>query len=658
MFRPVRLVRITIQVPEEQISAVMAVLGEFRFLHLIQIEETHLGRLGYVAKADTFLLQQYDSLLARANRLLRELSPASPLKARPKALRPDKALYKISEEMDTIEKEALATITKREETRDEISRCESLILKMSLLESMEVSFERLNNLRYAGYMVGLLPGENLPRLEESLSDIHHALIPLEKKGDKVVIMAFALREDLGTLTRALKSAFFDPLEIPQDVQGTPAQVKAKLTRELEGLKAGLSELDQEQERLREKFGRRLQYLREEILLARHLLQALEKFGQIDHSYLITGWVPYSQFPALKERILEATSGKALVEQVDPEEIREVRSGIVKIPILFNNPLLIRPFERLTTLYGIPSYEEIEPTVFLAISFLLLFGIMFGDLGHGAVLFGVGYYIFKKVFRNMDYGIILMECGVSSMIFGALYGSVFGLEDIIPALWMHPMENIEYFMKVSAFLGVGIISLGLILNLINIFRQRRYGELLSASGLAGALLYWLTVGLLVRYLLVGELSSREWLFAEVAGGVLFALMLFHKPVGILLKRLLHEEAPRPAPSGAGISLLESFIEVMDDLLKYLANTVSFVRVAAFALTHAGLFVAVFSMADMIKQTHGGGLFYWLVIVLGNIIIICLEGLIVSIQTIRLEYYEFFGKFFRGGGEPFRPAFRSE
>ena len=108
----------------------------------------------------------------------------------------------------------------------------------------------------------------------------------------------------------------------------------------------------------------------------------------------------------------------------------------------------------------------------------------------------------------------------------------------------------------------------------------------------------------------------------------------------------------------MTFLESLVEVLDELLRYLANTASFVRIAAFALAHAGLFMAVFSLADMVKHAQGGGFFYWLTMVLGNVVIIGLEGLVVSIQTVRLEYYEFFSKFFRGGGKPFQPLFEDK
>lgn len=658
MFRPVKLTRLTIQVPEDQVSAVMAILGDLRLLHLIRVEETHLGHLGYVGHIDAPLLERYDSLLVKANRLLRDLGPTGPSPDIRKVPQPDKAIFRLEEELEFIEKRALGPLDRKKEVKGAISEHESLIARLQLLAPLKIDLGRLHDLRYVTWRAGLIPEENLNKLEQSLVDTHHALIPVGRKERRVVLVAMSLKEDKEILLRALKSAFWDPLELPPGIHGTIEEALDRLTTELEHLKSELSDLDSEGAELTKKYGARLKYLREEILLARQLLKAQAEFGQIDHTYLLTGWIPVALFEQLKEQILKATSRKALVDQVDPEDVKEVRSGILKIPILFNNPMLIRPFERLTSLYGTPSYEEIEPTVFLAVSFLLLFGMMFGDVGHGIVLCAIGYYVFRRMYRYIDYGVILMECGVSSMIFGLLYGSVFGLEDLFPALWMHPMDEINHFMMMSVFLGMGIISLGLIINLINVIRQHRYGELLSTSGLAGALLYWLSVGLFVRYLLSGGLSPFELIFAKVAAGALLILMILQRPVRAVLAQRHKGKKWAQLPPGLGGTILESFIEVLDDFLRYLANTVSFVRVAAFALTHAGLFIAVFSLADMVRGAHGQGIFYWITLILGNIVIIVLEGVVVSIQTLRLEYYEFFSKFFRGGGEPFQPLLKEK
>ena len=103
----------------------------------------------------------------------------------------------------------------------------------------------------------------------------------------------------------------------------------------------------------------------------------------------------------------------------------------------------------------------------------------------------------------------------------------------------------------------------------------------------------------------------------------------------------------------MQILEGAIEAIDGTIRYVANTISFIRISAFALAHAGLFIAVFSLAETLGRMGGGGVIYWVTIALGNAVIILLEGLVVSIQTMRLEYYEFLSKFFHGGGEPFSP-----
>jgi V/A-type H+-transporting ATPase subunit I len=655
MFRPVKLTRVTLQIPEEYVSAVMAILGDLRLLHLIRMEETPLGRMGYIAHVNTTLLEHYDALLIRLNSLLEDLQVSEPTPVIVKTPRPDKVIFRLEEECTAIEKISLEVLEQRKNLRNSLSEQQRLIARLRLLEPMGIELDRLYALRYTTFQTGLIPEENFERLETSLGEINHSLIPINHKEGRVVLLAMALKDDKAILLRALKSAFWDPLELSASLQGNVTTLLDRLTEKEQQKKDKLAELDNEAESIAHQYGGKLRQMREVLLIARQLILAQEKFGRIDHTYLLTGWLPVSLFEELRQRVMKATSDNALVEKIDPEEIKEVRSGILTIPILFNNPALIRPFERLTTLYGTPSYEEIEPTGFLAITFLLLFGMMFGDVGHGAILCTLGYLIFKKMYRYLDYGIILMESGFSAIVFGILYGSVFGLEDLIPALWMHPVENIDYFMKVSVVFGITMISTGLILNLINVFRQHRYGELLSASGLAGALFYWLITALAIRYVLIGPPSAFEIMFAKTAGGLLFTLMIFQRPVRLLLARWNRTTKKRFSVPGIGVTFLESLIEVLDELLRYLANTVSFVRIAAFALAHAGLFMAVFTLADMVRSAQGSGFFYWLTLVLGNVVIIGLEGLVVSIQTVRLEYYEFFSKFFRGGGESFQPLF---
>jgi V/A-type H+-transporting ATPase subunit I len=389
-----------------------------------------------------------------------------------------------------------------------------------------------------------------------------------------------------------------------------------------------------------------------VSLALLILKAELFYGKGDRSYIIIGWVPKPQIQAFQQEVLKATEGRARFNISEAEFVDEVQQGLIKIPILFNNPYLIRPFESVVYSYGTVGYQEIDPTPIVAISFLLMFGIMFGDIGHGLVLFGLGYWFFKKFYQFMDYGIIAMECGVSSAVFGILYGSFFGIEDLISPLWLRPSENINSFMKFAVGLGIVMISAGIVMNVINSFQRKDYESgILGHYGIFGGLFYWICVGLGLKYAVYGNLGIRTdvlILLLAVPLGVIF----FKEPLGyILFKR--HERKEKIFPSGVGLFVMESIIDVMDVVIRYLGNTVSFIRTAAFALAHGGLCLAVFSLANILAQFKGGGLWYWMAVVLGNVVIIALEGLVVSIQTIRLEYYEFFSKFFKGGGERFKP-----
>ncbi len=654
MFKSEKLVRITIQVPEPFISAATGGLTRFKLLHLIRIEETPFGRLGYGAKTDESLLAEFEDLFRR----LEELAGA--LQIRPDGIMlqeeviPEKDVYKIRERFGEIQGEVESALSDLKAAQRALVEKKALLDRFKLLPN-DLDFSRLSNRSFTQWRIGLVPAQGLEKLEESLSRVHHALIELDAVQDRSLLIVFGLLKDGQVFERALKGALFEAIEIPADISGTVEATVARLVSEISGLEEKARSLSGERQVFQHRFGEELLVLREKIVASRQILSARRLFGKIDKSYLISGWIPDRLFSALGEELTKVTDGQVIFEKVDPEDLREVREGIVKIPILFNNPMLISPFEKLTSLYGTPRYKEIEPTIFFALSFLLLFGMMFGDVGQGGVLFLSGYFVFRRFYGYMDYGIILMECGLSSMLFGFLYGTVFGLETLIPALWFRPMESIPYFVKVTLSLGVALVSLGLVLNLVNALRLKEYEKLLSASGLAGALLYWMSAGLAMKYFLTGEVAATELSLLGWAAAALMVIMVFHRPLYRLIVKREHPGQIVRQP-GFVTELLESVIELFDDLIRFVANTVSFIRVAAFALSHAALFIAVFSIANIVSHEKGGGFSYWITVAIGNVVIILLEGLVVSIQTVRLEYYEFFGKFFRGGGERFKPIDR--
>ena len=651
MFKSEKLARITIQVPEEFISPVTAALARFKLLHLIRIEETHLGKMGYIAETDAGLVNEFDSLYEEVEALLGILD--LPLKAMvlQEPVVPEKEIFSAREHLAAIKSESESILKDLAAVDQNLRKAKALCERFKLLPD-DLDLSHLSHPHFLHWTAGLLPVQGLEKLEESLSQIHHALIEMSALQERSVILIFVLKKDRQILERSLKSALFEPMEIPAGVSGTVQQQVTKIESSIRDLEARAHRLEAQKASFQRKFGSALLMMRERILLARQVLSARRFFGKIDKSYLITGWIPIRLFPDLEAEINSITREQAIMERVDPDDIRAVREGIVKIPILLNNPMLISPFEKLTSLYGTPRYREVEPTIFFALTFLLMFGMMFGDVGQGGVLFLLGYIIFRRFYKYFDYGIILMETGVSATLFGFLYGSVFGLENLIPALWIRPVDNIPYLITVTLSFGIVLVSLGMILNLVNAVRLKEYESLLGASGLAGALFYWIFVGLFMKYLLLGRVAPSELKLWGWVGAGLMTIMILHRPI---YRMIFQKEHPSHFFRQAGLwtALLESIIELFDDLIRFLSNTVSFIRIAAFALAHAALFVAVFSIADIFAHEKGGGITYWLVVAMGNVVIILLEGLVVSIQTVRLEYYEFFSKFFRGGGEPFKP-----
>jgi V/A-type H+/Na+-transporting ATPase subunit I len=313
---------------------------------------------------------------------------------------------------------------------------------------------------------------------------------------------------------------------------------------------------------------------------------------------------------------------------------------------------LRPFQALVEIYGMPSYGELQPTAFFALSFLLMFGLMFGDVGHGLVLVSAGYCLFRYAPRFLDYAILLMEAGVASACFGALYGSVFGVETLLPALWLHPIHDLSQFMAVAIGLGVVLVSAGIVLNVVNSWRAgERASALVGTRGVFGAFIYWTALALAARFVL-----PATWTLPDAAIFALLAAaagLLAARPLLVRALAVDRGQRPREHATPRWLAALEGSVELVDAIFAYFANTISFVRVAAFAAVHAGVFIAMFAIADTLAQQRFGGPLSAAALVAGNVVMILLEGLTVTVQVLRLEYYEFFGKFFRGGGEPYRP-----
>ena len=290
------------------------------------------------------------------------------------------------------------------------------------------------------------------------------------------------------------------------------------------------------------------------------------------------------------------------------------------PMVLHNPPWARAFETFANMLGTPGRNESDPSQLLAVVASSIFGFMFGDVGQGTVVLVAGLILS----RRYPITFLLVPGGVMAIVFGFLFGSIFGLEHVIPALWMHPMDDPITLLIVAVIAGMAIISLGLLLDALQMHWR-------------GEALHWWAhrAGLTAAYagLMMTPLENlRQPGLLIAAGGALWFVL------GALVL----------APTGRLAALATAAAEFVEQIMRLLVNTVSFARIGAFALAHAGLSVAIVEMANA-----SGRYGFWIVLALGNVLVIALEGVVVSIQTTRLLLFEFFIRFLTGAGRAFKP-----
>ena len=361
-------------------------------------------------------------------------------------------------------------------------------------------------------------------------------------------------------------------------------------------------------------------------------------------YILCGWMSAKNADSLRSLIEKDKDTFCFVE--------EKHSNLFSIaPTKLNNFVLFKPFELFIEMYGLPSHNEIDPTPIVSVFYAFLFGFMFGDLGQGAVLCILGLIISK--WKKSRLASIVSICGISSMIFGCLFGSLFGFEDVIPALWLRPGEamsdiplvgSLNTVFIVAIGIGCAVILFSMVLNIINRVKSNEYGEaLFDTNGVAGIVFYASAVSVVLLFL------TKQIVLAFGILIIMFVipllLIFFKEPLTHLI-----EKKAKIFPDEKGMFFVQGFFELFEVLLSYFSNTLSFVRVGAFAISHAAMMEVVLLLSG---ATGDSSSINWIGIILGNIFVCTMEGLIVGIQVLRLEYYELFSRFYKGVGRAFMP-----
>jgi len=666
--RPRKMKEIELTVLSRDIDAVIEFLGRHSLMHLTSEKD---GASDIAEKAVPKRIQENLEKLSASAVWLGVTLPTEPWES-------SRLPTETEDTLTNTVSSAVSSLIKREnEQHDEQRKVEEALNEAKAFSNLNAPFSDLDQLSYLTLRVGRLDARRHEELRENLEG-RAVVIPLGS-GDRV--LAAASRKGRFALDSELKKMDFVPIDIPEGYNGIPPELLLGLEERLKGTAKKLEEINESKNKLRDEHELSLQSLTASYLMA-GITEKLKACLRATKSvYLLSGWVPADMVHTLVTELEKLTEGRIAVRSYNPEEVERVKEGKEKVPVSLDHGAFVKGFESVVFSYGAPLYGTIDPTPLVAIFFTLLFGIMFGDLGQGFVLMLLGVLSGKHgsrlLARFRKFSVPLIAVGISSMVMGALTGEVFTNEEILVSpiravtafitgrpsdriLTIMPLPEkggsvvkLFYFFGFTIGMGALLNSAGMIVNVANQLFLKRYEKAFFAkTGLAGLLLFWYAIFIAVRFifaLVKPDLYIFSFRWYDVAGLVVPLVGIFF---GSAIWRLLSGKRPVFA-EGVMVFIMEGFVEIIETVSTYVSNTVSFLRVGAFALSHAVLAYIVFRFSEEVATVPAGTAISVLIMVFGNLIIIILEGLIVAIQVVRLQYYEFFSKFFTEVGVEFTP-----
>lgn len=533
-----------------------------------------------------------------------------------------------------------------EELRKQQEHCREVLRLVEPFRSIDFSIHDVTQYRFIKFRFGRVPVDYYHKLEKYVyEDLDVVFIEGSRDASHVYGVYFSAEGNIEQTDAILKSLHFERLRLPDEYEGTTREVCRQLTDEINRLNQEILSTDiQIREAFKENGSKllavrdRLQKLSSNFDVRK--LAALVENKRGDH-FILCGWMPEDQATLFMDEIKKDPDVFVIVEDNHEEYFSEP-------PTKLKNPKFFKPFEMFIKMYGLPAHNELDPTIFVALTYTFIFGAMFGDVGQGLCLFLGGAILYK--WKKINLAGIVSIAGIFSTFFGFMFGSVFGFEDIIEATWIRPISHMTtlpfigklntVFIVAVAF-GMGIILLSMIFHIINAKKAHDTEALLDQNGISGLVFYGAVVLTVVLFMTGNKLPAI--IVLVVMFGIPLLLMMFKEPITSKLeKRIEHSQ------EGKVMFVVQAVFEMFETLLSYFSNTLSFVRIGAFAVSHAAMMEVVLMLAGV--ETGNPN---WAIIVGGNLFVCAMEGLIVGIQVLRLEYYEMFSRFYKGTGREFKP-----
>lgn len=533
-----------------------------------------------------------------------------------------------------------------EELRKRQEHCREVLRLVEPFRSIDFSIHDVTQYRFIKFRFGRVPVDYYHKLEKYVyEDLDVVFIEGSRDASHVYGVYFSAEGNIEQTDAILKSLHFERLRLPDECEGTTREVCKQLTDEINKLNQEILSTDiQIREAFKENGSKllavrdRLQKLSSNFDVRK--LAALVENKRGDH-FILCGWMPEDQAALFMDEIKKDPDVFVIVEDNHEEYFSEP-------PTKLKNPKFFKPFEMFIKMYGLPAHNELDPTIFVALTYTFIFGAMFGDVGQGLCLFLGGAILYK--WKKINLAGIVSIAGIFSTFFGFMFGSVFGFENIIEATWIRPISHMTtlpfigklntVFIVAVAF-GMGIILLSMIFHIINAKKAHDTEALLDQNGISGLVFYGAVVLTVVLFMTGNKLPAT--IILVVMFGIPLLLMIFKEPITSKLeKRIEHSQ------EGKVMFVVQAVFEMFETLLSYFSNTLSFVRIGAFAVSHAAMMEVVLMLAGV--ETGNPN---WAVVVGGNLFVCAMEGLIVGIQVLRLEYYEMFSRFYKGTGREFKP-----
>lgn len=586
-------------------------------------------------------INPYKDVYQRSNELMSSLS--GPLPAPEKQISLEDAISVVNE-LDSQMRELSGekeTLEAQKQTLDES------LDKVMPFVGLDYDLRSILHFKYIKFRFGRISREYYTKFENYVYDTIDTVLYKCMEDDEYVWAVYFVPDTIADRVDAIyASMHFERFYLPDEYDGTPTEAIQSLKEQIAKISAAITDVDV-------KIAAAMDSRKAELAAAHDKLASfstnfdVRKLAactkqDVNTFYILCGWMTERDAKSFQKEIENDINTFCIVED-DHNNI------LSKPPTKLKNPGLFKPFEMFIQMYGLPAYNEIDPTILIGITYSFLFGFMFGDVGQGLCLLIGGFLLFKT--RKMSLAAIISCCGFFSTIFGFMFGSVFGFENLITPVWLRPAEhmtNLPFIGKlntvfiVAVAIGMGIILLTMVLNIINSLRdhdpEKAYFD---TNGAAGLVFYAAMVATVVLYMTGNPLPATVILVIMFVIPLL--IIFFKEPLTNMV-----EKKAKIMPEQKGMFVVQGLFELFEVLLSYFSNTLSFVRVGAFAVSHAAMMEVVLMLAGAEAGSPN-----WIVIVIGNLFVCGMEGLIVGIQVLRLEYYELFSRFYHGTGRAFKP-----